>query len=865
MQDVIDWFWNFGCKREGKYSIGVGQWLDTITRMNRRAQAVAETLGNDRACLAVWGPSQTGKSTMISDAIDADDPGDGSCSALTWTDEEPARFTGILLNDDKTVIFNPYNGNSDGSGVTTRYVLKGDGEVKDPRHPAKIIFASRAQVMLALAIGYLEECSPAMEKQGPVHRVFDLAAYENEIKNCAGMAKSAGVVDRRAVELLEDLADVIEIETRTQDRFRNLASEWDRLRPGLFANKGLLADYDAALHLAAVLLWDGAKKLTDIFRRLMAKLDYIQREWKGKTIYASLRATNMFLDINTVDNFMYPIAGFEVPPVNKLCATIDGDAVYIDTFSSAPTAEIAGVNFGLVQALIGELQVPLRKERLAQNGKDSFLHFLEKADFLDFPGVPNRETGSKADVKVNVNDDDECTDREMLCKILKQGKTLSLIFMHAQRLGIDSFVILKRFRDYAKNTAVLANGIQAWLQAFEPGWKPGAKSPLPYYIDLTFFAEEARKAYTGAVNAETMKNFCAMITQLSFATTENARFFVTTYPKLGGQGEYAFPSDRSPEEDTRVMSLFCNAPDLRATTGLTDEDYRHVFKDEDGGVSYLFEQIASSISQDERLKRCKGLVAGDLKKLLSLLEPNLPVAEDAGDVTLKAELGAVIKKLSDSLEAAKNSERLAVTVAEVSTVIKQLMTLPPESLDPIPMDAKNKMKSTQMRNYVERQLGNWCEYQVLNSGKMPFIGAYFDNFQKALSILINALSLKGEEEESCLDKLQEFVFRQLPVETSDSLSASIKRKFLATAITNALFYGDLHRPSSGIDRQSLLEAFKSDEESLESYPSYYLLIRPFLERLEAICKASDKPPVRPPQAGDAELSALYAAYQEKAL
>ena len=856
MRELIDWFWNFGVKREGKYSVNLAQWLDAVSRLDKRSKAIRENLEKQRACLAVWGPSQTGKSTMISDAIDGEDAGDGSHSALTWSGEEPARFTGNSLLYPQTVIFNPYNGGSDGSGVVTRYILKGDSEVADHRHPVQVILASRTEILLALSIGYLEECRPYNPDGGqvtPVHRVFDQASFERELRQAQAQENAlfqtkSHLPSREAVELLQDLADVIEIETRTQSRFRNLAGNWRQLRTNLFSQKELCSNYETAKSLMAQLLWDNTPYINTLFDNLMDMHDRLKQEWGDRPIYASLKVTKLLLDINTYE-FCLDATN---PPINDLCCQKTDAGILLDTFGDSGDSPLKGLHhFGLLQALIGELQVPLRREALEANGRMDFLHFLEKADFLDFPGVPNRETGSKADEETKVDDQNQNQTR-LFTQVLKQGKTLSLIFMHALRLGIDSFIILKRFREYAKNTGVLANGIQTWLQAFDPGWQPGKRAPLKYYLDLTFFAEEAVKAFNGAVRAETMANYTTQIQQLSFATKDNARFFVTTYPKLSA--ECAFPTDQ-PEALANAQTLFSTSQTLREATGLSDEDYQHVFHDADGGVNYLFRTIAKEISTERRITLSRKQLDKDCRQLLELVGLHLPPAKDS---TLEDEqklLQENIDSIHKALEEASNTPRLTKVVGSIGDDLKHLMTFPPENLDPIPNRARNLLPE-ERRHYLERQVGLWYEYQVAHQPS----SRHFVNLPGLLGILMNA-SLRGET----FQQLSEFLTRHFgDLSPDQSVISSTTRKFLAVAICNTLFHGSCQRMVTNAGPELMALLFPRDEGAPgkpENLPAYHTIIMPFLNRLEQLLKDNSNPLGRPPQPGDDELAALFAQFQ----
>src|SRR5207247_1528050 len=113
-------------------------------------ESVEPSLSNDKPCLAVWGPSQSGKSTLLSFGLDAHADPQGRGSALHWDGGRPCR----LSKDDKVpadaTVLNPFNQKSDASGCVTRFVLRNESEIPDVLRPVEIHFARRPQILLAL-------------------------------------------------------------------------------------------------------------------------------------------------------------------------------------------------------------------------------------------------------------------------------------------------------------------------------------------------------------------------------------------------------------------------------------------------------------------------------------------------------------------------------------------------------------------------------------------------------------------------------------------------------------------------------------------------------------------------------------------
>ena len=289
MEELVKWYWEHGVTRGHDASdpdrelrkVSIGGWLDPIVKIIDRNKAIKSNV-NAKACLALWGPSQTGKSTMISRYVDGV-MDDGSDSALTWSSEHKTRFSppkdGIELLKriaPDTVIFNPFNHQSDASGVATRYTLQREADgVVNPDFPIEIKFTTRSQIIQSLSLGYLSECEPIGERF-----VYTQETFMEEI---AGEAASDASPDPEAYRLLKDIADVIEF-MRGDLRFNNLfrRGEWDKkIRKALVSSPQLLSSVSAAEKFMAKIFWDSSDILTKVYKEAARMLDELSAEWRG--------------------------------------------------------------------------------------------------------------------------------------------------------------------------------------------------------------------------------------------------------------------------------------------------------------------------------------------------------------------------------------------------------------------------------------------------------------------------------------------------------------------------------------------------------------------------------------------------------
>ena len=103
---LAEWYWQYGRLRQKEYALPLAGWLDPLERVRR----VAETAGrvSSRPCMAVWGPSAAGKSTLLSNYLDSGADAQGNGSPLHWPGGKPVRFV-VTDKTDNAVALNPYN------------------------------------------------------------------------------------------------------------------------------------------------------------------------------------------------------------------------------------------------------------------------------------------------------------------------------------------------------------------------------------------------------------------------------------------------------------------------------------------------------------------------------------------------------------------------------------------------------------------------------------------------------------------------------------------------------------------------------------------------------------------------------------
>src|SRR5580704_5125313 len=89
-RDLIEWYWQHGSRREDDYAIPTSSWLKQLYEAEKQLTAIDDARAKPRPAMAIWGPSQTGKSTLVASDINAlalyprTEGVDGTGSGLHW-------------------------------------------------------------------------------------------------------------------------------------------------------------------------------------------------------------------------------------------------------------------------------------------------------------------------------------------------------------------------------------------------------------------------------------------------------------------------------------------------------------------------------------------------------------------------------------------------------------------------------------------------------------------------------------------------------------------------------------------------------------------------------------------------------------
>ena len=860
MKRIIDWYWNSGSLRLDEHALSRGSWLDSIYAINaRRDVMTALDSGNGvKHALGIWGPSQSGKSTLLSRYLDLGRTAAGS-PCLTW---DPAAPTVFLHNPGRpanTVVLNPNNNGSDASGCVTRYTLA--TEVKHPRHPVQVRFNSVAHIMHALACGYLSECR-LESADGMVVR-WERGSVEKSFLSVR--LEKGAQVSREAYELLRDVLRIVDLfVSAREDRYRNLGKDWAMLRQDLLNNSPALRSVEEVVRLAKQLLWDDAASVSVTFDRLREKATRLS--WPDGRIYCTTQVAALLLDIDSFRRSSKSDPNEDDLRVAEAIGLLgfrrQGGDILIECGNESP--EIARENFGLFQALVREIVVPVRKPAEKQQASGAFFRLMANADLLDFPGVALQD-GAASEASLMNPRANVPGDNRWLTTVFKRGKTASMVLGYAQDVSIDSFALFVRAQDFPAKPKQLTSGIAHWWKCVDPLFdanevSPGAKPPLPLSICLTFFAKvvNQRKFGSGA-GLETV--FADMLGKLAPLTlANNSQLFATTYKH--------FDSDDSairgtPEEIAKATEFITKDAAFRAAfrNDIAKDSFKALISEEDGGVEFFLEQQIGAINSSARRARLSAIDSADRLHLRDLLEEALPSGDDEGAAQTR-----VIRKFLAHLErnrggfedpiSIKYKYEQQETADSLYSYWVRVMTFVDEAdIEPVPTKFAEK-KMDFRREYVARQWRRWRDSSVMRLGKTQgFTWSRFGLEGEAEGLMF----LRFLSEQVGAARLFDWVSEEMDDVESESVARSMRRE-LAVAMGNIIRHGTHHLPDAG--RRDALAILRDQanrrrgDTSLKS-PHDIAVLDGFLGLLRSFKPAIAK---RPPQPGDDDLRQLRSQF-----
>jgi hypothetical protein len=850
---LIDWFWRHGHERKGQDAL-LGRWLDELYTIQQTELAI-ETRGTSaKPSVAIWGPSQSGKSTLIASYIDAGASSDGSNSALHWS--EPARFSLSSNNDGPEnergdlLVLNPYNGGRDASGCVSRFSLAEN--VLDTAHPVELRLAGTTQVMHALAMGYLSECETFVK--GKRTNLNDKSFQEKLDPWNRETTKSDGV-DRKAYQFLHEFAALFDTLIGSGlDRYENLLPARVSTRRQLMECRGLLKRPEEVWKLAADILWDNQTPLTTLFNKLVAKRCELQQLFGGRRVYCSMRVARTILNISAYQKALTESqigSGSQewLPAVQQLSYQVHDDRITLGVGLSQKLIKTLE-DFALLQALVLEMVIPLRGDILRKNAP-VFYEFLQVADLVDFPGVAREEGAQAAQVGVDLATIEQrpADLPKLFTDVLKRGKTASIVTSYAKNLAIDGFVLTNKAIDFSVNSKQLKTGIYCWWKSVDPEYDPsrGGKSPLPFNFMLTFCAPLLSDVVSNSADSILAENFTKYQRLGLLAAPEVVTHTLATNYEQFRDGRL----DHDQERRLHALEAIQLHPSFLQR--FPDEISRDSFQAAItiGGTDFAFNVLKNQAINSP----LKPLLAKLQRSLQSSFDLLLVEAAPHGGDSAEMRKRALLdwhRILNELLRTSKKDR----PAEHISSLLRRMFLVDANELEPLPRELRLEAKA---RQYIDEQLGVWLESRAndrlleIHGGDLGIQDS--SHLRRLLQIWVDAI-----DRDPIVDWLQAN-FGNL---TARNVRNS-RRRFFALRLSNELqsvgrevVRESAHRTNTEIETQ-VAELFQADwgvgQNDLQSY-HYIAVVQPFLRTLEVLAMQSP-PGTRERQPGDDEIVALF--------
>ncbi len=599
----------------------VGAERPSIERRLRKATVTAGKLAlaaERPMCVGVFGPSQAGKSYLIS-ALARPKATEGGQEDLI------AEFDGIPGGLSFVRHINPQGG-GEATGLVTRFTIR---KAPTPAgFPVAFRLLSELDVVKILTNTYLSDFKDDEERPATAEEV---ARALTEARNAA----QAAPLDRLSIDDFYDLREYADKYFRGHEFIKALGptywGELERLGPRLPA---------AARVKLLSFLWGRHAFFTQIYTRLQAALAQLDFAPEAFAPIAALRDANApategprrdsIIDVNTLYALSEPGA----------------DTIQVKT----PAGREVAIARPVVTALIAELRIQMQKQPWP---------FFEHTDLLDFPGARVRENYTVKQVTENP---------ELVPKCFLRGKVAYLFERYCAELELSSMLLC--IGPSNQEVRTLPKMIEDWVAATH-GSTPAerAKQETLLFFVLTKFDTEFDE------KAGKLDPALAFDTRLRHSLTEffgasgswvgewhPGEPFNNTYwlrsPNAYAEGLFDFSPDRrelklhehKQARLAEIKPLYLSTTLVQQHIADPERAWDEGLRLNDGGVTWLAENLAPVCNPTIKRRQ----VSARLAELVGQLAQTLKPFHVSGDIAEERE-----KRLALALESLGELEALA--------------------------------------------------------------------------------------------------------------------------------------------------------------------------------------------------------------
>lgn len=397
-------------------SATVSQQADSLIEASRRARLASRRLGRAverNNCIGVFGPSQAGKSYLVSALAR---PSDG-------------RLT-IRVGDARHDFLRELNppGDRESTGLVTRFTAH-SGEV-DPDYPVEVRLLTETDVVKILANSFFLDFDPNSMTVEPIE--------EADIREALAAAEKAYAAGR--APHLDDIA-LFDLKLYFRQNFRSRIGAFDRTDfwDSVIQLGGGLALRDRAVLFS--LLWGRIPAFTELYMHLAEALETIGHATDAGVAISGLlpRETGSPPEPNTI---------IDVALLRRLGSERDrSDTVGLRLIRDGAAGAEASLPRATLTALIAEVSLTIEERPWP---------FFEHTDLLDFPGARSR-------LKLLKMPDSPQDKEEQLRELFLRGKIAYLFQRYTDELELTSMLLC--MPPSVAEVKDLAGMVKGWIDA----------------------------------------------------------------------------------------------------------------------------------------------------------------------------------------------------------------------------------------------------------------------------------------------------------------------------------------------------------------------------------------------------------------
>lgn len=568
-------------------------------KINRRNFKKYTKAAGRKPCLAIFGPSQAGKSYLVSNlAMEPNSDIRGIKVRNAGYEYKSYVSAGDTIDFIKHI--NP-EGGRESTGLVTRFTI--DDNTKDGEAPFFIRLLSIVDIVKIISNGYFSDLTDRIDEIDP-NEIQEMLI--NLRKKCTA-SPTGGVDEDDIYELKEYLSEQFRSEVLIRDlNSFNIWEDMAKLVPYL-KNQDRWEIFE--------LLWGKAPFFTDVFKKLSLALESIGFAREARCGLDALipkmtpqGLSNTIIDVQII-NYLYQ----DNEPLSEVM-------VY-----SANGAK-ASIKRSVLTAIISEITMVL-PERIAENKNRAF---FKDADVLDFPGARSR-------LQINVNN----RDPEKLIQVFLRGKIAFLFDQYNADNEISSLFLCLPFSNLEVKS--IPGLIKNWIYRTHGATKEERSKQLAsLFIVFTKFDFELSKAssnHDSKWSARLIDNFKKEMdnatsgeswvdewdnrgTFKNFFWMRDPIFSRTVFKgvNIQGEGQETDVRDEYKEELEEMKSSFINHEDVRRYFENPQKSWDEAASPGKTGIDYIVEKLTPTCDLKVKREKLKAQIEKYTEEFLKKLE-----------------------------------------------------------------------------------------------------------------------------------------------------------------------------------------------------------------------------------------------------